>query len=227
VAIAIFDTDRKILGGCHALSSSSTSVSATFPTTTLSSTGKIQLAVFDGGEWNSVQSILRDEWKASSSGDAAARTSTKYGYMNVVTGRDDNNQRVVAMQCTEGNNDDSNVVYQDTVAAIPDKISDEDAIATYITALSSVHCALPKLENVGGGDDSIATGKAVVLGCSEVACFAAEGLASMGIDVFLVNNKGNAKVKNQKSKSFWSVLTSAIQKVTYQFCFFRVGKQFK
>jgi hypothetical protein len=178
---------------CQALSSSSTSLSTSHPTKSLSSIGKSQLAIFDGGEWNSVQSILRDEWKA---------IPTRYGYMKVVTGRDNDNRRVVAMQCMEQNLEDNNkyIVYQDTAAVIPDKISDDDAIATYVTALSCVHCALPKLENVGGGGDSIATGKAVVLGCSEVACFAADGLASLGIEVYLVNNKGDAKLRDRKSE---------------------------
>jgi hypothetical protein len=181
---------------CQALSSPSTSVSTSYPTRSLSSIGKSQLAILDGGEWNSVQSMLRDEWKTP--------TPTKYGYMKVVTGRDDENRRVVAMQCMEDdnskNNNNINIVYQDTMAIIPDKISDDDAISTYVTALSCVHCALPKLENVGGGKDSIATGTAVVLGSSEVACFAANGLASLGIDVYLVNNNGNAKVMNRNSK---------------------------
>ncbi|KAG7348402.1 thioredoxin [Nitzschia inconspicua] len=193
-------------------SSSSASVS-TFPTTRLLSTTKSQLAILDGGEWNSVQSILQDEWKAALT-DSRTRgdtiRSTKYGYMKVVTGRDSDDCRVVAMQCLEDDKEDINIVYnivyQDSVAMIPDKISDEDAIATYVIALSCVHCALPKLENVGGGTDSIATGKAVVLGCSEVACFAAEGLASLGIEVFLVNNKGTANVKNRKIQ----VITPAI-----------------
>jgi hypothetical protein len=121
--------------------------------------------------------------------------------MNVVTGRDDLNRRVVAMQCM--NNDNRNVVYQDSIALIPDNISDTDAISTFIMSVSCVHSALPKLENVGGGNDSVVTGKTVVLGSSEVACFAAEGLASLGVDVVVVNIKGTAKInkKTRKSKS--------------------------
>jgi hypothetical protein len=175
---------------CQALTSPSTSVSTSYPTKSLLSVGKSQLAVLDGGEWNSVQTILRDEWKT---------TPTKYGYMKVVAGRDEENRRVVAMQCL-GDDNNMNIVYHDTVAVIPDKISDDDAIATYVTAFSCVHCALPRLENVGGGQDSIATGKAVVLGCSDLACFAANGLASLGIEVYLVNNKGSAKVTHRNSK---------------------------
>jgi hypothetical protein len=85
------------------------------------------------------------------------------------------------------------------MARIPDKVSDTDAIATYITSLSSIYCALPKIDNVGGGGNEsiIATGRSVVLGSSDIACFAAEGLASLGIDVTIVNNKGTANINNK------------------------------
>ena len=192
---------------CQALSTKVVSTTS-FPTTTLASIGKSQLAVLDGGEWISVQSILQKELKRSEENQQPPRTTTKYGYMNVVTGKDDENRRVVAMQCLEkkggGGSDkatEHNEVYQDTIAVIPGPISEEDAISTYITALPCIHCALPKLENVGGGSDSVATGKAVVLGSSDVACFAAEGLASLGIDVVVVNNKGSANVKKNVGKS--------------------------
>lgn len=200
---------------CEALSSASSRVSSTtFPTSALTSIGKSQLAVLDGAEWNSVQTILREELESSSKGAARTTTattttgSTKYGYMTVVTGRDGNNRRVVAMQYdgddSDGARNSNNLVYEDSIAVLPEKISDSDAIATFITCLSSVHCALPKVEKVGGGNDSIAAGKAVVLGSSDVACFAAEGLASLGIDVFLVNPKGSANVKTNVGRCKWT-----------------------
>jgi hypothetical protein len=180
----------------YALTSTSVTTMMTYPTTTLSSIGKSQLAVLDGGEWISVQSILQEERKPASS-----RRRTKYGYMNVVTGKDDKNRRVVAMQCLDATDNTEKKVYQDTIAVIPSQISEEDAISTFIMSLSCVHCALPKLENVGGGGDSVATGRAVVLGSSDVACFAAEGLSSLGIDVTVVNNKGSANVKKNVGTS--------------------------
>ena len=108
--------------------------------------------------------------------------------MNIIVGRcdteqDSNNCRVVAMQCMEeddnDNKDDKNlIVYKDSIARIPDKISDMDAISTYITSLSTIYCALPKVDNIGGAaGESITTGKSVVLGSSDIACFAAEGLS--------------------------------------------------
>lgn len=122
--------------------------------------------------------------------------------MSVLTGKDESNRRIVAMQCIDSDGS-SSVVYEDSIAVIPNQISDADAISTYIASLSSVVCALPRLENIGGGGDesSVTTsGKAVVLGSSDLACFSAEGLASLGIEVFLVNSKGNASVRKNVGK---------------------------
>mmetsp|Transcript_26918 Transcript_26918/g.30143 ORF Transcript_26918/g.30143 Transcript_26918/m.30143 type:complete len:600 (+) Transcript_26918:118-1917(+) len=190
--------------GCQALSlpsststssssSGSTALTSSYSTVSLSSVGKSKLAILDGAEWDSVQSILRDQQKQQFS-------MTNYGYMKVVTGKDEDNRRIVAMECIADNNSPQ-TVYADSVAVIPPKVSDEDAISTYIASLSSIHCALPRIENIGGSIDSIIlTGKVVVLGSGELACFSAEGLACMGMEVFMVNNKGNAKVKKSTGK---------------------------
>jgi hypothetical protein len=167
---------------CRALSSTSITKSIEFPTINLQSTGTSQLAILDGGEWSTVQALLQKE------GRIHKRTFTKYGYMTIVTGRDDENQRVIAMQQTL--DDENNTVYQDSVAFIPDQVSEMDAIATYISSLSAIHCALPpKLKDIGGGTDSarIGQGKTVVLGSNALACFAAEGLATLGVHVSLVS----------------------------------------
>jgi hypothetical protein len=168
--------------------------------------GKSQLAVLDGAEWNSVQSILKDQQKQDKSSSSSSSTInfTKYGYMKIVTGKDEDNRRIVAMQCmdTDDNNNKRNdIVYEDSLAVIPQKVSDVDAISTYIASFSSIHCALPIIEeeeNVGGR-------KAVVLGSSDLACFSAEGLACMGMDVFMVNNKGNANVRKNIGKCKYSM----------------------
>ena len=206
---------------CRALSTSTTATFA-YPTTTLTSVGKPQLAVLDGAEWNSVQSILREQQRinshslssSSSSYSTNPHPTTKYGYMNVVTGRDENNRRVVAMQCMhiDGSSPQqvSSSVYEDSKAVIPNKVSDEDAISTYIASMSVIHCALPRLENIGGGGGdssaSFSRGKAVVLGSGDLACFSAEGLASLGMEVYLVNNKGNGNVRNNIGKRKWNYI---------------------
>jgi hypothetical protein len=161
------------------------------PTVGLSSSSRSQLAVLDGSEWASIQNILRQEKRLEGG------TSTKYGYMTIVTGRtaEDQRQRVVAMRAA----DDENTVYADSIAIIPDKVSDDDAISTYIASLSTIQPVLPKSYQVGGSDESTVGGKSVVLGSNELACFAAEGLASLGVDVSLVSN-GNPKVKTNVGK---------------------------
>ena len=71
---------------CHAFSSSSSSSSTStssktssksvFPITTLVSVEKTQLAILDGGEWNSVQAILREEEKNLPSIDKKDKETT-------------------------------------------------------------------------------------------------------------------------------------------------------
>jgi hypothetical protein len=176
---------------CEALSSST--IVKEFPTVSLKSADKSQLAILDGAEWASVQGILRKEKRLSA--------TTKYGYMKVVTGRNEDNERVIAMQSV---NDNENVVYKDSMAVIPSKISEADAISTYVSSLCAIHAVLPKAEQVGGSDETIVAGKVVVMGSSEFACFAAEGLASLGADVCLVS-PGNPKVRTSvgNCKSSW------------------------
>jgi hypothetical protein len=181
---------------CEALSSAA---SVDFRTVNLKSMGPSQLAVLDGGEWASVQAILQEE--------NVLKRSTRNGYMTIVAGRNEDNQRVVAMQCP----DDKNAVFEDSVALVPDKISESDAISTYIVSLSAVYSVLPKAEQVGGSDDSVIAGKVVVLGGNELACFAAEGLASMGVEVSLVSPgspKVNKNIGKRKFYSFTMVLSS-------------------
>lgn len=76
-------------------------------------------------------------------------------------------------------------------------------MATYIAGISTIHAVLPKVEQVGGSDDTtIATGdaKVVVVGGNDLACFAAEGLSSLGVQVCLVST-GNPKVRSTNSSS--------------------------
>jgi hypothetical protein len=164
--------------------SSSPATKKTFPTVGLKSTGQSQLAILDGSEWSTIQALLQKE------GQLSKKVSTKYGQMTIVTGRDEDNRRVIAMQTHE-----KNTVYEDSVAVIPDRVSETDAISTYISSLSAIHCALPKVKDIGGGTDSaMVSGRAVILGSNELACFAAEGLASLGVHVSLVS-PGSPKVR--------------------------------
>lgn len=194
--------DQRPCLSCEALSSTSTS---TIPTTKLTSVGRSQFAVLDGAEWDSVKSLLLDEQRQPSQSPSTTSSprSKKYGYMNVVTGKDENNCRIVAMQCIDSyGSQASSVVYEDSVAIIPNQVSDEDAISTYIASFSVIHSAFPRFK-IGGGNEfseAISTGKVVVLGSGDLACFSAEGLASLGMEVFLVNNKWINNVRKNLGK---------------------------
>jgi len=94
-------------------------------------------------------------------------------------------------------------VFEHTVAEVPNSISDADAMSTAAAAVVGIHCSVPKVENVGGGSsdsDVFYSGKAVVLGGNEYACFFAEGLAALKIDVSLVST-GAVKVNNRQVKT--------------------------
>ena len=170
------------------------------PTAGLSSSRSEQVAILDGSEWASIQNLLRQEKRFPK-----GTLGTKFGYASIVTGiTSDEGFRVVAMKVEDDDSDD-NVVYKDSIAVIPDKVSDEDAISTYITSLTTIQPTLPIVEDVGGSEDQVVGGTTVVLGSNDLACFAAEGLASLGVDVSLVSN-GNPKVKTNvgKRKQFFT-----------------------
>ena len=166
-----------VFESCHGFSST---VSSSLPTIPLQNIQQSQLAVLDGAEWASIQCL-----------QPSSSTGSNYGYMNVVVGENDQGNTVMGMQCSKN----KDCIYKDSVAVIPSGCSVEDALATYIASVSTVHAVLPQSENVGGSDTSIIGGKVVVLGSNELACFAAQGLASLGVSVCLVST-GNPKVES-------------------------------
>ena len=163
------------------------SVSKSFlPTILLESVDQRQLAVLDGAEWASIQRL-------ASGGGAAPSANTKYGYTTVVVGKDNQGATIVGMQSSE----QPLGIYQESAAKVPVGVNVEDALATYIASISTVHAVLPRSEKVGGSDESVVGGKVVVVGSSDLACFAAEGLACFGVHVCMVST-GSPKVKPSK-----------------------------
>ena len=70
-------------------------------------------------------------------------------------------------------------IYKHTAATIPKHISDHDALSTAAASLVGIHCALPnRVEHVGGSAlsdaDVFYSGRVVVLGGNDLACFFAE-----------------------------------------------------
>ena len=187
------------------------------------------MSVLDGAELYSVESFLAAE---NGSNEKPPRSGmTRLGFLTVVAGTiedddddDDANysgKRVVGVEIAAAGansdaSDDENKkstemsigdgvnLYKDSVAIIPDNISDADAMATMMASLSAVHCALPVSENVGGSADaSIISGKAVVVGGGEYATFAADALATLGADVFQISTgKPNPRDSNGELRGF-------------------------
>jgi len=54
---------------------------------------------------------------------------------------------------------DEQPVYKNTVASIPSGISEIDAISTAAACLVGVHCGVPKINGVGGGEEGFYSGK--------------------------------------------------------------------
>jgi len=177
------------------------SLRRSFPTS-LQAVSQRRTFIFDGGE---LESFLLHGNTGESTGSTAA---TKVGSLTLVTGstQEDPSQRIVAVQT---NNNDINAnyetvsmgdvdVYAHTIATIPQKVSEADALSTAAAALVGIHCAIPKVGGVGGSDNSndvFYTGKAVVVGGNDYACFVADGLATLGIEVSLVST-GSPRAKN-------------------------------
>jgi len=177
------------------------SLRRSFPTS-LQAVSQRRTFIFDGGE---LESFLLHGNTGESTGSTAA---TKVGSLTLVTGstQEDPSQRIVAVQ-TNNNDNDANYetvsmgdvdVYAHTIATIPQKVSEADALSTAAAALVGIHCAIPKVGGVGGSDNSndvFYTGKAVVVGGNDYACFVADGLATLGIEVSLVST-GSPRAKN-------------------------------
>jgi len=138
-------------------------------TATLNAVSRRQTFVLDGGE---LQSFLLHTANRNvvTPAASAGRDSDRVGCLTFVAGTvaaaaDGGSpstppRRVVGV---EKNDDDdyydalslvdSVRVYKHTVATIPDGVSDGDALSTAAAALVGIHCAMPKVEEVGGGSD--------------------------------------------------------------------------
>ena len=160
--------------------SSSTTKQVKHRTTAVDFTSLSKLTVvFDAAEWVSLQVVSKEEGQNTK--------PSKYGKMVVVVGNEEGSgERIVAMQYP----DNLDFVYSETIAKVPEHVSDLDALSTFCAGMTSIHCTLPRtVDNIGGGSDSIIAGKAVILGGNDQAFFAARGLSCMGVDVSLVSSK--------------------------------------
>lgn len=182
------------LAGLLALDSTSAYLTNNSPISSRQSTSfqaaRTKDVVYDGPEWTSIQDSL---------GLKTSSPTTSYGKMTVVVGvRQDSGDKIVGVVADSGGADTvslqgSNLhVYSESTAKLPSSgVKDEEAMNTMIAALTGVECTLPRVEGVGGSlvseENSMVSGKVVILGGSEYACFAAKGLAALGSQVSLVS----------------------------------------
>ncbi|KAL7536472.1 hypothetical protein ACHAXR_007182 [Thalassiosira sp. AJA248-18] len=207
------------------LKTSSSSLHSSTTTSSLSAVSQRQAFIVDGGELQSF--LLHNNGPSSAAALAAGgrRNSQQAGCLTMVTGTTEEGSRVVAVQKTE--DDDNNQeydtvslgnnvqVYKHTMATIPNKVSDGDAMSTAAAAVVGIHCAIPKVEEVGGSDDEVFySGKAVVMGGNDYAIFLADGLATLGIDTSLVST-GGAKTRNNQVKVMQPAVESGDDEVGF------------
>jgi thiol-disulfide isomerase/thioredoxin len=161
--------------------------------------GKVvkQTAVLDGGEWFSVRNRLLQQQNRQKDTPPPSYARTVLGVLTAVTGSIDG-KRVVGMQVmnpadnTEAvvtlDQDSSVQLYKESVAHIPDRVTEQDAVWTLLQSLSIIHCARPVLRNVGGSlaDEFLQNGKVVVLGGNDLAVTAALALQKLDCQVTVV-----------------------------------------
>jgi thiol-disulfide isomerase/thioredoxin len=173
----------------------------------LNAVSQRQTFIIDGGE---LESFLlhnnNSEGETSSTGGGGR--GNVVGSLTLVTGttQDDPSKRIIGVKADDDINNYETVslgdeidVYKHTIATIPQSVSDNDALSTAAAAVVGVHCALPRVGGVGGSDNSndvFYSGKSVIIGGNDYACFLADAMASLGIEVSIVSNNGGIKVKN-------------------------------
>lgn len=135
---------------------------------------------------------------------------------------DDENDKYETISLT-----DEVQIYKHTMATIPSNISDMDALSTAAATVVGVHCAIPKVEDIGGSGGVLAaqetndnsnnidttifySGKAVILGGNDYAIFIANGLATLGIHVSLVTTAANSVTKRVTNKRVKVMSPSAV-----------------
>jgi len=158
--------------------------------TKIDAVAKRQIAIFDGAEFVSIASVLKEEGRVddlTSSIDIDEIPSRRAGYVSFVTGTLEGatNERILAIEKTASNGkqeydansdlfvkmDDETLIYKDSITTIPKSISDADAISTASAAIS-VRCAYGQNKKC----------RSVVLGGGDYACFIAKALVCLNDD---------------------------------------------
>lgn len=173
----------------------------------LNAVSQRQTFIIDGGELESFL-LHNNNSEGETSSTGGGRRGNVVGSLTLVTGttQDDPSKRIIGVKADDDINNYETVslgdeidVHKHTIATIPQSVSDNDALSTAAAAVVGVHCALPRVGGVGGSDNSndvFYSGKSVIIGGNDYACFLADAMASLGIEVSIVSNNGGIKVKN-------------------------------
>jgi len=163
----------------------------------LEAVSKRAKAIYDGGEYEALASLLKVEM--SSEGN---RDERKAFGVDFAVGTDGESRRWVGMVREKKTSDEESLIdlgegtelIGSCSAEVPEGVSDMDALMTGMAALVSVHCTVPRVKKVGGDVSSFISGKVVVLGSGDLAKFAARGMAALGADVTVVTTEKNSKM---------------------------------
>jgi len=131
-------------------------------TLVLNAISQRQTFILDGGELQSF--LLHNNIPSAASG--GWRNSPQAGCLNLITGTTDDGGRVVGVEKRDdGDTADmlsyesvsvgNSQVYRHTLATIPKGVSDWDALSTAAASVVGIHCAIPKVEAVGGSTDEV------------------------------------------------------------------------
>lgn len=200
----------------HSFFFAATAFSLSTPTSTISTIGKPsifstitnrQIGILDGSELAGLNEFMSGKGKDDNDKDVGEghlvnNNKNNFGIIRFITGTttiDGVDRRVIGIESSDSENNSDNLGIP--LATIPDKVSDMDAISTAMASIVAVHCCVPTVSQVGGSDDSSGTefvsGKAVVMGSGEYACYAARAMELLGAEVTLVST-GRPRIKNSK-----------------------------
>jgi thiol-disulfide isomerase/thioredoxin len=181
-----------------------------------------QSTVLDGPEWISVRNrlLLQQNRERLSTEQQQLQqpyySRTKVGIFTICSGSIQG-ERVVGMQLRPGtptsdddataavpiDHDSSIQLYPESIAKIPDKITEMDAVWTMIQSLSMIHCVRPVMSNIGGSGtvEFLQNGSIAIVGSNSLSIQAAQALYDTfhyNVTIVATSNKPNANVVPQE-----------------------------
>ncbi|GFH51760.1 hypothetical protein CTEN210_08236 [Chaetoceros tenuissimus] len=183
------------------------------------------VGMIDGSNYNALELFTAAEGNSVLK-DVSVK-GEKIGIIKIVAGSTDENpkERIVGVAVDPDSTNVETVrissknggihLQKDSVAVVPRRISDEDAMSTLFASLTGVHCAFHDpirndgrvVEGVGGSNDDFMVSsdmdtegkKVVILGGGEYSCFITDSIATLGGDAQQIT--ANTSLKPRKNVS--------------------------